>query len=82
MRGCRRWRQSCRLERTEPWAAERMPREEGSGDLVEEFDLRRWSVGEGLRLLGGEFQTPADGSSGGEVGDEGEYFHLSATERA
>ena len=53
-----------------------------SGYLVEELDLVRWSVGKRLWLLGRQLQTPADRPGGGEVGDEGEDFHISATERA
>jgi len=46
-----RWRQAWPLERTELGAPERMPREEGSGYLVEELDLVRWFVGQGFGLL-------------------------------
>ena len=43
------------LERTAPWAVERMRRKGSSGCLVEELDLVRWTVGQRLGLLVGEF---------------------------
>ena len=41
----------------------------------------RWSVGQGFGLLSWQFQTSPDCPSSSEVGDEGEDFHISATER-
>ena len=42
----------------------------------------QWSVGQGFGLLGRQLQAPSDRPGGGKVGDEGEDFHISATERA
>ena len=50
--------------------------------MVEELDLVRWTVGQGLGLLGRQLQTPADRACGGKVGDEGEDLHLATAERA
>ena len=52
-----------------------------SGYLIEKLELVRWSVGQRLGLLSRKLQTAADRPGGGKVGDEGEYSHLSATER-
>ena len=41
----------------------------------------RWSVGKRFGLLGWQLQASADRPGSGKVGDEGEYSHLSTTER-
>ena len=42
----------------------------------------RWSMGKRFGLLGWQLQASADRPGSGKVGDEGEYSHLSTTERA